>query len=348
MHPLRAPYFFVLPVALACLLTACGGGGGGDDATSPPSGDGFTLGGAVTGLGQGKRLVLQNNGAADLDVAASGTFTFAGRIAAGSAYAVTVKTQPQGQTCAVAQGSGTATANVGDVAVRCADLPAARYSVGGTVSGLAAGGGLVLQNNGGDDLAVSANGGFTFATPLAAGTAYAVAVKTQPAGQACTVKSGSGTLGSANQSSVEVACATQAAALPEGDWEMTLCSQVLPGTWGRTLWRIARQSDTRAAIEQGMVLYSNSQCAGTGTVQTSPAGALGTVAFDRTGATATLAAFWGAWSQPTGLTSRTVWARKGAYLCVLGDTTPSVLPTAQAVESAADLSIAGKGCYTKR
>ena len=66
------------------------------------------------------------------------------------------------------------------------------------------------------------------------------------------------------------------------------------------------------------------------------------------GATATLAAFWGTWSQPTGLTSRTVWARKGAYLCVLSDTTPSVLPTAQAVESSADLSIAGKGCYTKR
>ena len=50
MHSLCAPRFFALPVALACLLTACGGGG--DDATSPPSGDGFTLGGAVTGLGQ--------------------------------------------------------------------------------------------------------------------------------------------------------------------------------------------------------------------------------------------------------------------------------------------------------
>ena len=331
---------------MACLLTACGGGS--DDATSPPASDGFTLGGAVTGLASGKRLVLQNNGADDLDVAASGPFTFAGRVAAGSAYAVTVKTQPQGQTCAVAQGTGTATAHVGNVAVRCADLPAARYSVGGTVNGLAAGATLVLQNNGGDDLAVSANGGFTFATPLAAGTAYAVAVKTQPAGQACTVKSGSGTLGSANLSSVEVACAASAAALPEGDWEMALCSQVLPGTWGRTLWRITRQGDTRAAIEQGVVLYGNAQCSGTGTVQTSPAGALGTVAFDRTGATATLTAFWGAWSQPTGLTSRTVWARKGAYLCVLGDTTPSVLPTAQAVESSADLSIAGKGCYTKR
>ncbi|KAB2899039.1 MAG: hypothetical protein F9K35_09080 [Burkholderiaceae bacterium] len=332
-------------MALACLLTACGGG---DDAASPPSGDGFTLGGAVTGLGGGKRLVMQNNGAADLDVMANGPFTFAGRIATGAAYAVTVKTQPQGQTCTVTQGNGTAKANVGDIAIRCADLPAARYSVGGTVSGLAAGGALVLQNNSGDDLAVSANGGFTFAAPLAVGAAYAVTVKTQPAGQACTVRNGSGSLGSANLSTVEVACTTSAAALPEGDWQMELCSQVMPGTWGRTLWRIARQSDTRATIEQGMALYGNAQCSGSGTVQTSPAGAMGTVAFDRTGATATLTAFWGTWSQPAGATSRTVWARKGVYLCVLGDTTPSVLPTAQAVESAADLSVAGQGCYTKR
>ena len=81
------------------------------------------------------------------------------------------------------------------------------FTIGGSITGL--NGTVVLQNNGGDDLAVSANGGFTFATPLAAGAAYAVAVKTQPAGQSCAVKSGSGTLGSANQSSIEVACATQ-------------------------------------------------------------------------------------------------------------------------------------------
>lgn len=48
------------------------------------------------------------------------------------------------------------------------------------------------------------------------------------------------------------------------------------------------------------------------------------------------------------LRGQPLWARKGAYLCVLSDTTPSMLPTAQAVESSADLSIAGKGCYTKR
>ena len=41
------------------------------------------------------------------------------------------------------------------------------YQVGGTVSGLS--GTVVLQDNGGDDLSVSASGGFTFATALAGG-----------------------------------------------------------------------------------------------------------------------------------------------------------------------------------
>ena len=70
----------------------------------------------------------------------------------------------------------------------------ASYTIGGgTVSGLS--GTVVLQDNGGDDLSVSANGSFTFATALAAGAAYAVTVKTSPSGQSCTVSGGSGTVG---------------------------------------------------------------------------------------------------------------------------------------------------------
>ena len=49
------------------------------------------------------------------------------------------------------------------------------------MSGLS--GTVVLQDNGGDNLSVSANGPFTFATALASGAAYAVTVKTNPAGQ---------------------------------------------------------------------------------------------------------------------------------------------------------------------
>ena len=334
-----------LPVASACLLAACGGGDSVDPAP-PPVADGFTLGGTASGLGSGKRVVLQNNGADDLSVTANGAFTFAGRVQADKAYAVTVKTQPEGQSCAVAQGSGVATANVGSVAVACANLPAARYSVGGTVSGLAAGGVLVLQNNGGDDLGLSANGGFTFASPLAGSAAYAVTVKTQPAGQSCTLRNSSGTMASANVSSVEVTCSTNVASLPVGDWLQESCVAIGANSWARGLWRVTRESNTRVNLGQGLMQYGNAQCTGTGTLLTSPTG-LGYVVFDRTDANATLSAFWGAWTQPSGLASRTVWARKGVYLCPLGDVTPSILPTLDRVEAAANLSITGKSCYTK-
>ena len=76
----------------------------------------------------------------------------------------------------------------------------ASYSVGGTVSGLSSGT-VVLEDNGGDDLSVAANGPFTFATPVASGAAYGVTVKTNPSGQACTVSSrvGHGGLGQRHQ-----------------------------------------------------------------------------------------------------------------------------------------------------
>jgi len=80
----------------------------------------------------------------------------------------------------------------------------ATYTVGGTVSGLS--GTVVLQDNGGDNLSLSANGPFTFATALAGGTAYAVTVKTSPSGQTCTVSNGSGTIAAANVTNVTVTC----------------------------------------------------------------------------------------------------------------------------------------------
>ena len=85
------------------------------------------------------------------------------------------------------------------------------YSVGGTVSGLS--GTVVLQDNGGDDLSVSANGTFTFATALAQNAAYNVTVKTNPSGQLCAVSNPSGTVGTANVTNVAVTCSASATAL---------------------------------------------------------------------------------------------------------------------------------------
>jgi 6-phosphogluconolactonase (cycloisomerase 2 family) len=148
-----------------------------------------------------------DNGGDTLTVTAnSTTFTFATPLASGANYAVTVGTQPTGQTCTVSGGSGTvASSNVTTVAVTCTT---GTFTIGGTISGLT-GTGLVLQDNGGDNLTVPANATtFTFATPLATGAAYAVTVLTQPTGPAltCTATNGSGTVGSANVTNVTIAC----------------------------------------------------------------------------------------------------------------------------------------------
>jgi hypothetical protein len=69
---------------------------------------------------------------------------------------------------------------------------------------------MVLQLGGGNDVAVMADGIYTFATPLVPGTSYQVSVKTQPASptQTCSVTNGSGTIGTANVSGVAVTCLT--------------------------------------------------------------------------------------------------------------------------------------------
>jgi subtilisin-like proprotein convertase family protein len=168
----------------------------------------YTVGGNVGGL-TGSGLVLSlNAGAQTLPVAANGAFTFPTGLADGAAYAVTIGTQPSGQTCSVANGSGTiGGANVTNVAVTCAATPT--YTIGGTVSGLS-GAGLVLSlNAGAQTLPVAANGAFTFPTAVANGTAYAVTVGTQPAGQTCSVTNGSGTVSGANVTNVAVGCIDQ-------------------------------------------------------------------------------------------------------------------------------------------
>ena len=85
--------------------------------------------------------------------------------------------------------------------------PIASYTVGGVVVGLS-GSGLILQNNGGDDVAVSAPGTFTFAKGVKNGGTYSVTVATQPSAptQNCVVTNGLGTVRGANVTNVGVAC----------------------------------------------------------------------------------------------------------------------------------------------
>src|SRR5262245_53935799 len=91
-------------VVATLVLGGCHGGGGGDQQNPPPPAPTtFTVGGSVTGLNG--NVLLRLNGANDLTVSASGTFTFGGAaLATGAGYAVGVASNPPGQVCAVTAG----------------------------------------------------------------------------------------------------------------------------------------------------------------------------------------------------------------------------------------------------
>lgn len=204
------------PAGQTCTITNGAGTMQGADVTSvsvtcvtptPPPAPTSSVGGAISGLTG--TVVLGLNGGPSMTVSANGPYTFPTALASGATYAVTVTTQPAGQTCSVVNGAGTVgNGNVTNADVICA---ANTYSIGGTLSGLTTGAGLavVLQDNGGDDLTLTGNGAFTFATQIAATATYSVTVKTQPSGQTCTVTNGSGTVGTAPVLNVSVICVSQ-------------------------------------------------------------------------------------------------------------------------------------------
>lgn len=198
------------PTGQTCTVTNGSGTVGNADVTTVSvacsgSSSSYNVGIAVSGLVAGTSVVLQNNGSDNLTAAGNASYNFNTPLTSGAAYAVTVLTQPLGQTCTVASGSGNVgTANV-SVAVSCVPKT---YSIGGTVSGLGSGKTVSLRNNGGNTTSVSANGSFAFSTALSYGSAYGVAVSTQPVGQNCVISNASGTVPASNVTNVNVNCAT--------------------------------------------------------------------------------------------------------------------------------------------
>lgn len=88
--------------------------------------------------------------------------------------------------------------------------PPVPLTVGGSITGLSAGG-LVLQLNGADDLAVNAGSRFKFPKALSKGSAYAVTVKSSPSTpikQTCTVSQGSGNITAAAINNIAITCNT--------------------------------------------------------------------------------------------------------------------------------------------
>ncbi|MBK9500918.1 MAG: DUF1566 domain-containing protein [Leptospiraceae bacterium] len=207
----------------------------------------YTIGGTITGL-TATGLVLQNNAGNDLTVASGATtFTFSTAIATGTAYAVTVKTQPTGLFCTVTSGTGTATANVTAVTLACVTAIVRNWGV------------FTDNNNGTIQLAVTAGtfGGQTYTaqtltwmkcshgqawksstndcTGTGTATAYgATGVQyCNIADQSCN-DAGTGLLNGTGTSSAYTACNGLNAGA---------------GTYGKTNWRVPTKNELKLLIE---------------------------------------------------------------------------------------------------
>jgi N-acetylneuraminic acid mutarotase len=195
----------LLPVILSgCNLGLAGGNGQtATGSTTSSSTMAYSIGGSISGLSQ-SGLSLTAAGSNTVTVAAGATsFTLPNPVASGMSYTVSVKTQPQGESCRVDNASGmVSNAAISTVQVSCT-LNA--YPIGGTVTGLNAAG-LVLDD-GTETVTVAAGASaFVFPTHLTLGTGYAVVVQTQPTGLTCQVSNASGTVGAAAVTNLLVSC----------------------------------------------------------------------------------------------------------------------------------------------
>lgn len=150
----------------------------------------YKISATVTGLTG--TLIVKDDKSDTLTFTTNNTQTFATSYTSGSTYSVSVQSQPAGQTCTLSSNaSGTITSNITVTATCITNV--VNYTISVAVTGLT--GTLVMQDNKSDALTFTADNTQTFATSYASGSTYTVSVKTQPAGQSCTLSSNaSGTI----------------------------------------------------------------------------------------------------------------------------------------------------------
>ena len=178
----------------------------------------YSLSGNVTGLPQGASVTLLLNGNDGRTVSnPSGDdfdflpFTLSTQVGAGQSYAVTAGTvSPTGYACSVSGGTGTMPANAVDgIVVSC--TPAGPFTLGGTASGLDAGGpypSVVLMLNGDSSnttaVPLTGNGAYSLGS-VAGGASYYVSVDGTGTGYDCFAVNRSGGA-TANVSNIDVSC----------------------------------------------------------------------------------------------------------------------------------------------
>jgi hypothetical protein len=188
-------------LACALALSGCGGSDGQ-----------LLLGGTISGITK-ESIVLQNNGAHDTTVTASGEFYFKDLISIDEQYNVTVKkgTEPSNvDHCDVFNGSGRSAFNVTNVGVVCY---LKQHPITATINGLNGATGLVLVNGTTNfpidptkDLDPATAGQQVSLGTIGEDSPYGFAVLTQPAGRICSVVNGSGTMGQTPVTNVTINC----------------------------------------------------------------------------------------------------------------------------------------------
>lgn len=155
----------------------------------------YTIGGTISGLDGITGLVLTNSfDGSTLNVAvASGAFAFTQTYLDGTAYNVTVTTQPNHpvQDCLVANGSNVITgANVTNIAITCNSTA---FPIEVTAVGIASGT-LTIRNNNSEVLTISTNGLHRFPTNIITNNTYSLQILSTPANHQCVLSSTGGTV----------------------------------------------------------------------------------------------------------------------------------------------------------
>lgn len=130
-----------------------------------------------------------------------------------------------------------------------------------------------------------------------------------------------------------------------GDWLENGCVSA-GGQSFKRLTRATEVTGTSIAYGSGVISYPNTSCAGAGSL-VGPSN-LGTVVFSRAESNALVAASWGVFTTVTNTTSAVIWAKKREnLLCLLGDETPSILPTLADV-AASLTTLPESACFTRQ
>lgn len=212
----------------------------------------YAVRGSVSALtGAGLSLLMNNAGAQSITPGTT-SFSFPG-VPSMAQYAVTIGTQPFGQTCAIGNSSGLVLgADVNSVAVTCG---IAGITIGGDVVSVV-GNGLTVRLNEGPPMSIPpAVFSFTFPYGIPTGTTWSVTVASPPQGpvQTCTVIRGKGKAASTNVTSLQLQCYGPAALNPlEGSYVAVIDGKRQYLTfWSDGIYSLATRLDSPLCTNAG-------------------------------------------------------------------------------------------------